>query len=230
MEPPPAGKRGKNLRMFSHFWDGRGYCYANKAEKPRILEWLRGEKEGAWFAAIADSGKKHVLPHTVINPAGCRSPVIRLEEQDVVEGDWGLIDSMINLLTDGVTKIEIEAGDYAVSSWQRSMNLVQDFEHTWSQERGGGWFTLCLWLAQRNEEEYCARRSTRKVREVGGGLHFGRQARVSAIRGESAQVLGSDSGSVSDGSADQCQGSGLGNVSSPESGFVGPVQGTLFGD
>ena len=37
-----AGKRGVNLRLFSHFWDeATGYLYANKSDKAAMRAWLR---------------------------------------------------------------------------------------------------------------------------------------------------------------------------------------------
>src|SRR5690606_13625636 len=35
-EPPPPGKKGVNLRLFSHLYDAGEYRYANKADKPSI--------------------------------------------------------------------------------------------------------------------------------------------------------------------------------------------------
>ena len=55
--PPPGyppqeeGKKGVNLRLFSHLWDGRGYIYGNKADKPRIRAWLREPKAGQSYEA-----------------------------------------------------------------------------------------------------------------------------------------------------------------------------------
>ena len=68
----PGQQCGPNFRNFSHMLDARGYVNASKGEKPAIRAWLRGPKSGAWFAAIADSGQKHVVPYAPINPAGAR--------------------------------------------------------------------------------------------------------------------------------------------------------------
>ena len=43
--PPADGKKGVNLRLFSHFWCGStGYVYLNKASKIDMLRWLRSER------------------------------------------------------------------------------------------------------------------------------------------------------------------------------------------
>lgn len=60
------------LRLYSHLWHDGAYSYANKGDKPSILEFLRAPKTGPWFACIADSGQKHLLPYTPINPARSR--------------------------------------------------------------------------------------------------------------------------------------------------------------
>lgn len=77
----PPGKKGLNLRLFSHFWHAGEYRYWNKADKPAMRGWLRAPKQGPWFAAIADTGQKHVLPWTPIS-YGPRGRV-RFEERDV---------------------------------------------------------------------------------------------------------------------------------------------------
>lgn len=41
------GKKGLNLRLFTHVCDDRGYRSLNKANKPEILRWLREPKSGA---------------------------------------------------------------------------------------------------------------------------------------------------------------------------------------
>src|ERR1700678_1889135 len=64
-----AGKPPDTLRMTSHVVDDRGWLRPNKGGKPLQREWLRGPKQGQWFAAIADSGKKHVIPWAPMNPA-----------------------------------------------------------------------------------------------------------------------------------------------------------------
>lgn len=69
MIQPEGTKKGKCLRMYSHLWDDgedwweppHGYRYGNKADKAMMREWLCSPRRGAWFAAIADSGQKHLL-------------------------------------------------------------------------------------------------------------------------------------------------------------------------
>ncbi len=160
-EPPP-GKRGVNLRLYSHLWDRRGYVTANKGDKPALLEWLRGPKDPPWFAAIADSGQKHVIPYARLNPGQWGQ--VRFEELDVELGAWELLDAMVDGLSGGVTKAEMETGDYSPRTYMtgETARWARLFEHHWARERGGGWFALCLWLAQRDEVELERRRDARR--------------------------------------------------------------------
>lgn len=159
--PPAEGKKlGGNFRNYSHLWDELGepaYQNASKGEKPTILAFLRRPKVGRWFAAIADSGQKHVIPWAPINhgPSG----VALFDEMlvTVPADDGGLIDDLATLLTAGATKEEIERGEYQPGAWTRCAPTIRAFEERWSSERGGGWFALALWLAQRDEEAVQAR-------------------------------------------------------------------------
>ena len=106
-------------------------------------------------AAIADSGKKHVIPWAPLNPAGCPAGQGRVmfEERLVMLGDWTLVDALSGLLTAGATKDEIERGAYGPGAWTRlGAAAIRDFERTWSGSRGGGWFALAVGLAQRDEQ------------------------------------------------------------------------------
>lgn len=232
--PAPPGKRGVCLRLFSHLWDGRGYVYANKGGKDVIRDWLRGEKSGQWFAAVADTGQKHVLPYTQINPAGATRGLIRFEERDVIMGDWQLLDDATELLTDGVTKEAVDAGEYSANQWVDSAAYIREFEKKWGRLRGSGWFDLCLWLAQRDEAEWKARsderKRQRKARKANSGHDPGTKKSLSSKRGKPAKTLGSDTGSNTNGGEAIGAGTGLGNGGEPQTQPVGPEQLSLFGD
>lgn len=175
--PPPGapkaepGKKGKNLRMYSHFYDDRGYLYLNKGDKPKILEWLRGPRAGWWFACVSDTGQKHLVPWSPVNPPG-GSPgtgKIYFEQRSLYLGDWSMVDSMIDLLTNGVTKAEINSGEYRSISIVYSKKKIFAFEELFSGYRGGSWFSLALWLSQRDEKKWKElddrRKSEKKARE-----------------------------------------------------------------
>jgi hypothetical protein len=206
---PPAedGKRGVNLRLFTHLYDERGYVYANKGSKPLIRDWLRAPKVGAWWAAIADSGQKHVLPWTRVNaPRHRGAGVVRLEQRDVEIGDWALVDVMTAALTAGVTKADIETGQYTARSWQLAEELVRRLEREHGHARGGGWWELALWLSQRDEvaaaERMALEKETRDARRAksgrsagrSGGAAHGSASRVSVVRGQPVEALGSVAG------------------------------------
>jgi hypothetical protein len=166
--PAKEGKKfGGNFRNYSHLFDNGMYLNASKGEKPAILAFLRGSKAGPWFAAIADSGQKHVLPWAPVNPPGTRRGVVLFDEQIVtlpVEGGcgWGIVDKMAGLLTAGATKAEVESGDYTPRAWDLCGDRLRAFEEHWASKRGGSWFALALWLAQRDEEAVAERLETEK--------------------------------------------------------------------
>lgn len=154
--PPKEGKKlGGNFRNYSMLAEQRGAWTletASKGEKPRVLSFLSREHSGTWFAAVADSGQKHVIPWAPLNPPG-RGGVVLFDEQLVqVPEDLALVQRMAGLLTAGATKAEIERGDYSARSWQLCGVALEDFERESGHERGGAWFALALWLAQRDEE------------------------------------------------------------------------------
>ena len=176
--PPKDGKAfGGNFRNYSTLWepewnapafgdDGTkvtGYANASKGQKQIIRSFLERDHEAEWFAAIADSGQKHVLPYATINPPG-RSGIVLFDERRVtVPSDVSLVAVLCQLLTDGVTKEELERGDYRPITWQRiGADRLRSFEYSHGQTRGN-WFALALWLAQRDENEVSARLEREKV-------------------------------------------------------------------
>jgi|SRR6185312_13223970 len=147
-----AGRPPDTLRLTSHLYDDRGHLTPNKGAKPAILAWLREPKVGAWFAAIADSGKKHLIPWAPINAPGGGAGLALFEERIVEIGAWELVDAMTALLTAGASKEEIGRGEYGPRAWLRvGADALRGFERAWSGKRGSGWFELGLWLAQRQE-------------------------------------------------------------------------------
>ena len=154
--PNPVGTKGLNLRLFSHFMDGRGYVSLNKAQKPAIREWLRAPKHGLWWAAIADTGQKHVIPWARLNAE--RSPgIVRFEERDVAIGDWSEMEVVTAALTAGITKEELTSGLYGTRAWTIAETHVRAVEELGRRHRGGGWWSLLIWLSQRDEEAVASR-------------------------------------------------------------------------
>lgn len=163
---------GGNFRCYSHLFDEEGspvYITASKAEKPVILAWLRAPKRGRWFAAIADSGQKQVLPYAPLNLPGGRGRVV-FDDVTVnlpAAAGWALVDAMAAFLTAGATKDEIASGDYQPWTWARCTDAIRAFEAAWGSVRGGAWFSLALWLAQRNEDEVRARQAAEATAQKG---------------------------------------------------------------
>lgn len=164
-EPKEGKAFGGNYRNYSHFVDADRYENASKGEKPRVVGWLRGPKRGAWGCAIADSGQKHVLNYAPINPAGATRGRVRFEEQIVAlpgADGWQILDDLTALLTAGATKEDVQRGDYCVRAWTLCPDLIRAFEAAHGRLRGAAWFSLVLWLAQRDEEQVATRMEAEK--------------------------------------------------------------------
>lgn len=186
--PAKDGKKfGGNFRNYSSLWErgwespifaperdssgriigyngpaGLSYVNASKADKDYVRSFLAREHGGVWFAALADSGQKHVIPWAPMNGPG-RGGVVLFDEQLVqVPDSLALVDEMTLLLTAGATKEELGSGDYSARAWQMCGAMLRAFDETHGQHRGGGWFTLALWLAQRDEETVQARMAAEK--------------------------------------------------------------------
>jgi hypothetical protein len=153
---------GANYRNVSHLWDEHGYVTASKGEKPVIRAFLEREHASPWFAAIADSGQKHCLPFARMNGPG-RSGVVVFDDLSVaVPRDVSTIAAMCELLTEGATKDELERGNYYPRTWRDSRNAVSAFEAAHGRSRGSGWFSLALFVAQRDDEEWQRRKDARE--------------------------------------------------------------------
>lgn len=152
--PPEEGKRGPCLRHFSHLWDSSdGYVWVSKGDKSSIRDWLLADRGGDyWFAAIADSGQKHVLPRTPINPPGSGAGYVQFDEETVERPHRDLVDNIERVYSAGATKAEIETGRWRPRFLADQFGLVRAFEDYARPIRHGGTFRLALWLAQKGTE------------------------------------------------------------------------------
>lgn len=167
---------------------------------------------------------------------GGRGGLVRFEERAVRLGDWRLVDDLTALLTAGVTKAEIERGEYRVTSLMHSAEAVRAFEAQWATQRGGGWFALALWLAQRDETAHAAIAQQRKERhgrdtERHGGLGARRARRVSGGGRKPADALGADRDADARRSEDDDDGQRVADAHPARTAVGGRSrQGTLFGE
>lgn len=139
-----------------------GYLNASKGEKPLVRAFLERRHEGTWFAAIADSGQKHVVPWAPLNAPGKGGLVIFEETLVRVPRSLELIEAMTALLTAGGTKDEIIDGEYRPNTWNRCQEAIEAFESKHGKLRHSGWFNLAIWLAQRDEEQVAVRQEQEK--------------------------------------------------------------------
>jgi len=146
-----AGRPPDTLRMYTVLCDDRGALKLTKGDKPAIRSWLREPHHGPWFAAVADSGQKHIIPWAPVNVSD-RSPLVAFEETTVQIGDWSLVDEATELLTLGATKEELASGQLGPRAWANCGARLREFERRFGSLRGGGWFELGVWLAQRDED------------------------------------------------------------------------------
>lgn len=149
-----AGRPPDTQRMYSHLVDGPHWWRGNKADKTHMRTWLREPKRGPWFAAVADSGQKHLIPWSPINHPGA-SGRVNFEGRVVTIGRWDLVDEMAELLTMGATKEEMRTGAYGPRAWAICGPALRAFIAR--PERDSGWFALALWLAQRDEARVAER-------------------------------------------------------------------------
>lgn len=239
---------GGNFRNYSHLFDlgaNPPYANASKGEKPAILSFLRGPKFGTWFAAIADSGQKQVLPYAPVNAPGSNGRVVFDDALVVLpnEQGWKLVDDMRELLTVGATKEEIINASYGSGAWQRCQSHISQFEERWSVRRGSSFFGLALWLSQRDEtavqsriaDEKKGRNETRK--KAGGkapdqdrGTTPIVQKTVSRKRGVGSHALGSATQPNAIGDKASGDDRPVGNVAPKRVATPGPKQFGLFGD
>ncbi len=237
--PPKEGKQfGGSFRNYSHLYDsGDSGCYrcgpmyinASKGEKPVILAWLKGPHVGAWFAAIADSGQKHVLPWVPVNPAGTKRGIVLFDEQIVrMPASFALVDQLAMMLTAGATKDSVKTGEYTPREWHLAEKQIVEFETRWGQLRGGAWFCLALWLAQRDEVavterlENEARRDRKgKAKNADGGGVARHSSCTPRKRSKPVDALDTTADANALSSSDDSQPGGVDNVGTEASGNPG---------
>jgi hypothetical protein len=247
--PPKEGsKHGGRFCNYSHLWEAGGtYSNASKGEKSIIRDFLRCEHPERWFAAIAESGQKHVLPWTPINSSG-RCGLVLFDEQIVkVPPTLILVDDMTAILTAGVTKEEGLSGDYSTRSWEKCAEKIKEFEEEHgSKQRNGGWFKLAIWLAQRDEEatrqriekekEAKARkdadlkRNKPRPKNMYSECHHGATLGVSGGRSKSIEALGPIAVAPDDSNTHVGKRRRMGDGNSKKPTTRGPKQLTLFCD
>lgn len=146
---------------------GLGYVNASKSEKPTIRAFLERDHAGTWACSVADNGQLHTLPFARLNAPG-RAGLVQFDNEIVsVPSDVSLLADAVALLTLGVTKAEIESGDYYPRSWTESRAEIESFESKHARWRGDPWLSLAVWVAQRDEAEFERLLAARKERDAG---------------------------------------------------------------
>lgn len=240
---------GGNFRSYSHGADAAGYWNASKGEKPVIRAFLARRKVGPWFCAVADSGQKHVVPFAPVNDGDGVAGTVQFEEARVWWPWWApaLVERLSQVLTDGATKDEIEAGDYRPWTWRTlGRDRVRAIESEVAPLRGGGLLALCLWSAQRDEEAVEARRAAaaetvevsgagrrgvgrRGARGDGGGAGRGPVGPHGDDRGEPAEAVRDRPEPGPVGGADERERPGVGDGAPARSEDPDGEQFDLFG-
>lgn len=206
-----GSKRDPNWRNYCVLLSGDKVVAYSKGDKPAIRKWLREPKPAPWFAAIIDSGQKHVVPWAPINGTG-EIGRVRFEDRELSLGDWTMLDDMTALLTAGASKEEITGAQYRPETWIRCGPIIDAFESRWEHERSSAWFDLAVWLSQRDEEAVAARLAAEKEAKRGTG-----RAKKTSPRGPRCRSIASDPGGVSAESARECHPS-LGAATGPSQG------------
>jgi hypothetical protein len=165
------------------------------------------------------------------------------------EHGWRLVDDMTAFLTAGATKEEITRGEYNANTWTRCRAAIEAFEESWSAHRGGSFFGLAVWLAQRDETlvqtrieaEKEATRAKEKSsairRKTKGKTQDGDRGSVDCVPAAipvdgsvSTDALGHSAKQDPIGSTPQRDDGSMGVPSGTGSAIASPRQGSLFGD
>jgi len=192
-----AGRPPDTERMYSHFVEGASWLRVNKGQKPAMREFLRRPKSEPWFAAIADSGQKHIVPWCPVNAPGVRGFAI-FEEALVElpdEDGWRLVDDISDMLTGGATKEEILSGAWGARAYSLLGERIEEFEAQWGHQRGGSWFDLAVWLAQRDEAKVAERMAAEKVAAAEKKAR-GKVGRVGTVKGRKRAAPNDDGGAL----------------------------------
>lgn len=245
--PPKPGKKfGGNFRNYSHLADAAGYVNASKGEKQVIRDFLARPKRGPWMAAIADSGQKHVIPFTPVNPGDGAAGWVQFDDVRLWwPGEEGvaLVERLTAALTAGATKDEIESGEYRPMTWRRlGPEAVRALEDEIGRLRGGDLLRLAVWLAQRDEEAVAERlaaekeardeRRARRGARGNGAVPRQRADRLPAERDrrERAQAVRAGGQPGADGGEDVRERRRVDDGGAPRASDREPEQLHLFGD
>lgn len=211
-----SGKPPDTERMYSHLVEGTTHVRVNKGQKPTIREFLRRSHAESWFAAIADSGQKHVIPWAIVHGAG-RGGTAMFEDKLVhlprTEEGWSILDRMTDLLTAGATKEEIGSGEYGPRAWSLCAEGIRAFERDFGGERGGHWFELVVWLAQRDEAIVAARLEAEKEQKK-EAKRAQRGGKGKAARPDGGRAVGTARGVSPDAGGERAE--ALGSTSRPD--------------
>lgn len=209
----PVPDKTGNWRNYSVLYaHGEPVTIASKGEKPTILAWLRRPHASPWFAALADTGQKHVVPYVPVNgrgPARALFDEVPIDLPRDPEG-WRIVDDLVALLTAGATKEEVERGDYTLSTMMRCEADVRAFEARYAHQRGSGWFAIVVFLAQRDEEAVTARmareaeaRAAKKVRAKAAAKIGSKTKRAAVVRVTKDEVQGGRDSEDAEGRRDR---------------------------
>jgi hypothetical protein len=159
--PPAPGKKfGGNWRNYTHLGEVDGpsllnYANATKAEHKMVVAFLRRPKASPWFAAIAESGQKHVLPWTPLNGPGIAGVVgfddVQVRLPTRADG-WIVVDDINALLELKLNRATVLSGRWTVDDYRKQGAEIERFEQRWRGLRGGDWFRLACHLAYRNKD------------------------------------------------------------------------------
>lgn len=148
--------KDKPQRMlnYSHFIKGGLWFPFSKSNKAGMADML-AEFPFPEIAAVAESGQKHIVFRARMNPAGQAAGWIQFEEQSLWVEQSALCETLavVNDLYRIFSKTEIETGKYypaniikfGIDPWRAQEEKIRRL-------RGGLLLKLCLFLAQRKEE------------------------------------------------------------------------------
>jgi len=155
----------QRMRNYSHFIIGGEWMPLSKGDKTTMTKLLLATPFPE-LAAIAESGQKHIVFRATRNSAGGKAGWVQFEEQSLwLEPDeLRIVLDVVEPALSVFSKSEIGSGNYllhrimtyGLETWQKLETIVKPL-------RGGLFFSLVIFLAQKREDDN-ARNSSRFTR------------------------------------------------------------------
>lgn len=145
----------QRMRNYSHFVVNSEWIPLSKGDKSTMTKLLLSTPFPE-LATVAESGQKHIVFRATRNPQGGRAGWVQFEEQslwlepDDLRGALDVIEPALSTFSKG----EIESGNYLPHRIMvYGLDLWRELEAAAKPLRGGLFFSLAIFLAQKREDD-----------------------------------------------------------------------------